>query len=164
MPGQTLCQNRQSRALGLLQTRSEKNKTIWLILNDCLPDRGAGCQLCFFSSRVKQPAWAPVGSVLLNETLLSAGIFFYLSLTPLHCLCSNWTLHSLNDPSSALKPEKRADKTKLWRECCGVGWCQSLRRVEKPVYMFDLICLISLNERSTLRGFSWVLSSEIKAV
>lgn len=76
------------------QTRTEKNKTIWLILNDCLPDHGAGCQLYFFSSRVKQPAWAPVGFVLLNE---AAGIFLYITYT-----LSYWTLHSLNDLSTGL--------------------------------------------------------------
>lgn len=37
------------------QTHTPKNKTMWLILNDCLPDHAAGS----VSSRVERPAWAP---------------------------------------------------------------------------------------------------------
>lgn len=56
-----------------------KNKTLWLILNVCLPDHGARFQFFFFfffwvNSRVKKAVWAPVDSALLSDALISAGI------------------------------------------------------------------------------------------
>lgn len=113
------------------QTHNEKNKTMWLILNDCLPDHSTGCQLYFFDSRVRHPAWAPVGSVLLDEALLSAGIFLYITYTG-HCLLDT-TLTEWSVLWSIAR--KRIDKTKHWQEYCSVVWCQCLRWVETPTHL-----------------------------
>lgn len=130
------------------KTRTEKNKTIWLILNDCLPDYGAGCQLYFFQQSKLQPVWATLFP-------LSFWMRLYSLLVSGH--------YTLNDLSSGLWPEKKTDKTKHWQECCRVVGCQCVRWMETPMYTFDMIC-DWLNERGTLRGFFWVLPSEIKAL
>lgn len=59
MPGQTRCQNRRSRALGVLlpkphwekkkqKNTTKQNKTIWLILSVCLPDHHGARQPALF--------------------------------------------------------------------------------------------------------------------
>lgn len=159
MPGQTHCQNRRSRALDLLLPNPhwEKQNNLthpkWLFT---WPRRWMST-LFFYDSRVKQPAWALAGLVLLNEALLSAHIFLYITYT-LHSYWTHWIICPLVN-------SQKKELTKLWQECCRLLlWCQRLRWVETPVYTFEMICLNSLNERGTLLGFSWVLSSEIKAL
>lgn len=92
------------------QTHTEKNKTIWLILNLCLPDHGTGCQLRFFflflDSRVKQPVWAPVNWIFS---------IYWVNLHWLHTTCTHCavTRHSLLCSVVWSLARKRTDKTKL---------------------------------------------------
>lgn len=112
------------------QTHNLKNKTFWLILNDCLPDNGTGCQLHIFNSSVKQPAWAP----LLRKAEWSSSIYWYLLYITsiysqlLDTTITEWSLSWMIWSSAS----KRTDKTKLWQECCGALSCQCLRRWKQP--------------------------------
>lgn len=139
MPGQTRCQNRRSRALGLLllNPRWGKQNNLthpkWLFT---WPRRW----MSTFDSRVKQSAWAPMGALACWMILYSLLLPFHRSLKLFHCL------------SPGPKPKKETDKTNLWQECCGAVRCQCLRWVETPVYTFDMICLNSLNERGHFTG------------
>lgn len=110
MPGQTHCQNRRSRALGLLllNPRWGKQNNLthpkWLFT---WPRRW----MSTFDSRVKQPAWAPTGALACWMRLYSLLLPFHRSLKLFHCL------------SPGPKPKKETDKTKLWQErlrCCAM--------------------------------------------
>lgn len=109
------------------QTRTEKNKTVWLIPNHCLPDHGAGCQLYLFGFRVKQPSRAPLlCPVEWSSTLCRYLFFFFFFLYHLHTV--QLVAAKLICPL-VYSQKKRTDKTKLWQECCRVVWCQCLRWV-----------------------------------
>lgn len=61
---------------------AQKNKTLWLILNDCLPDNSTGCQVHVFNSSVKQPAWASVLCLVeWGSTLCRQYLFLYIAYT-----------------------------------------------------------------------------------
>lgn len=97
----------ESRAPSVLLPKPhwKKNKTIWLILNVCLPDHRAACQagnFCFvsftsffFNFRVKRCVQAPEDSVLLNEDLTFTGFLkiFFFSITS--TLCAHTGLRAL---------------------------------------------------------------------
>ncbi len=161
MPGQTHCQNRRSRALGLLLPNPhwEKQNNLthpkWLFT-------WPRCWMSTLFFQLQSEAacvGTSVSSVLLNEALLSAGIFLYITYTL--CAVTGRYTHSMICPLVYSQKKNWQNKT-LARVL--QGCVMPVRWVETPVFTFDMICLNSLKERGTLQGFSWVLSSEIKAL
>lgn len=145
------------------QTRTEKNKTVWLILNVCLPDRGAGCQLLFssffsfpFSYRVRRPVWAPV-SLKWGITLWMYWFFFlgYITST-LVCSCA-----ALNSRSRCVVWS--IGQKKKWQNTTLAGALHGWGGLRCHLHTQSLF-KIHVRRLKGLRGFSWVHSSEITAL
>lgn len=109
------------------QTHTEKNKTIWLILNLCLPDHGAGCQLTFFFFFLLwlQSEAACVGTCELCPVEWSSTIC-WVNLYRLHTTCSLCAVTGNSVSCSVVwsLARKRTDKTKLWQTAAGLR-CQT---------------------------------------
>lgn len=127
------------------QPRTQKNKTFWLILNDCL-------QRNLFNSSVNRPALAPLPcSSERKSTLLS--LFFCVSLTvAVLLLDATW----LNDLPSGLQPGQTgaphgcasAGSRGGWNHpCAHLTWFVWILKMEGALYgIFQ--CLLQWNKGS----------------
>lgn len=130
---------------------TQKNKTLWLIPNDCLPDNSTGCQVHVFNSSVKQPAWVPLlclakwGSPLRRRYL-----FLYITYT--RCAVTGRYTHWMICPLVCGQKKNWQNKNS-GRNAAGLCGASVWGGWKHPVYTFDMICLNSQNERSTLWDF-----------
>lgn len=139
---------------------TEKNKTLWLIPNHCLPDNSTGCQVHVFNSRVKQPAWVPLlclakwGSPLRRR-------YLFLSITSTRCAVTGRYTHWMICPLVCGQKKNWQNKNS-GKKRGRVVRCQRLRWVETPrVHIWhDLFEFSKWKEH--IMGFSSVLSTEIE--
>lgn len=96
------------------QTRTQKNTTFWLILNDCLPVRAVGCLLSIFWLERKAGVGAS-SSAMLNETPLC----WCLSEYHLRSLGSYWMVDSLNHEYVMICALVRRQKKELAKQNSG---------------------------------------------
>lgn len=104
------------------QTRTQKNTTFWLILNDCLPVRAWMPTLYFLTGEEGRCGRLFLCHAEWNSSLL---VSFWISLTLSGQLLDGRLTESWvrNDLCPGSLPEKRTGKTKLWQSRSAAGLC-----------------------------------------